>query len=162
MPKFLADSFHAHSHLAIFKGLCIFNPSGTAEAMPKFSDDLFYVQVRPSTIQANYRPTTTHQLLKQLLINNPKHFPAIALGAGSDFLRVIHCPNSRLAPMTLMRNMASWLLVHLTIISRDDYVIMILLCCFDCSGRHIVPTVAVKSSCVQPAQKGRYLRISQG
>ena len=25
MPKFLADSFHAHSHLlAIFKGLCIF------------------------------------------------------------------------------------------------------------------------------------------
>ena len=121
MPKFLADSFHAHSHLlAIFKGLCIFNPSVTTEAMPKFSDDLFYVQVRPSTIQANYRPTTTHQLLKQMPINKPKLFPAIALGAGTDFLRVIHCPNSRLAPMTLMRNMVSWLLVHLTNISRDD------------------------------------------
>ena len=38
-----------------------------------------------------------------------------------------------------MRNMVSWLLVHLAIISRDDYVIMILLCCFDLSGRHIVP-----------------------
>ena len=36
MPKFLADSFHAHRHLpAIFKGLCIIYPSGTAEAIPK-------------------------------------------------------------------------------------------------------------------------------
>ena len=34
---------------------------------------------------------------------------------------------------------------------------MILLCCLDFSGRHIVPQVAVKSSCAQPAQKGRYL-----
>ena len=41
-------------------------------------------------------------------------------------------------------------------------VIMILLCCFDFSGRHIVPQVAVKSSCAQPAQKGRYLRIREG
>ena len=64
--------------------------------------------------------------------------------------------------MTLMRNMVSWLLVHLAIISRDDYVIMILLCCFDFSGRHIVPQVAVKSSCAQPAQKGRYLRTREG
>ena len=64
--------------------------------------------------------------------------------------------------MALMRNMVSWLLVHLAIISRDDYVIMILLCCFDFSGRHIVPQVAVKSSCAQPAQKGRYLRTREG
>ena len=42
------------------------------------------------------------------------------------------------------------------------HVIMILLCCFDFSGRHIVPQVAVKSSCAQPAQKGRYLRIREG
>ena len=42
------------------------------------------------------------------------------------------------------------------------HVIMILLCCFDLSGRHIVPQVAVKSSCAQPAQKGRYLRIREG
>ena len=64
--------------------------------------------------------------------------------------------------MALMRNMAGWLLIHLAIISRDDYVIIILLCCFDCSGRHIVPQVAVKSSCAQPAQKGRYLRTREG
>ena len=42
------------------------------------------------------------------------------------------------------------------------HVIMILLCCFDFSGRHIVPQVAVKSSCAQPAQKGRYLRTREG
>ena len=42
------------------------------------------------------------------------------------------------------------------------HVIMILLCCLDFSGRHIVPQVAVKSSCAQPAQKGRYLRIREG
>ena len=39
---------------------------------------------------------------------------------------------------------------------------MILLCCFDFSGRHIAPQVAVKSSCAQPAQKGRYLRTREG
>ena len=42
------------------------------------------------------------------------------------------------------------------------HVIMILLCCFDFSGRHIVPQVAVKSLCAQPAQKGRYLRTREG
>ena len=36
--------------LARINGLCIQYPSGTAEAMPKFSADLFYVQVRPSTV----------------------------------------------------------------------------------------------------------------
>jgi hypothetical protein len=42
------------------------------------------------------------------------------------------------------------------------HVIMILLCCFDLSGRLIVPQVAGKSSCAQPAQKGRYLRTREG
>ena len=61
-----------------------------------------------------------------------------------------------------MRNKVSWLPVHLAINSRDDHVLIILLCCFDFSGRHIVPQVAVKSLCAQPVQKGRYLRIREG
>ena len=61
MPKFLADSFHAHRHLlAIFKGLCIIISSGTAEAMPKFSADLFYVQHRPSTVVSFLLLNTRH------------------------------------------------------------------------------------------------------
>ena len=64
--------------------------------------------------------------------------------------------------MALMRNKVSWLPAYLAIISRDDHVLIILLCCFDFSGRHIVPQVAVKSLCAQPVQKGRYLRIREG
>ena len=77
-------------------------------------------------------------------------------------LRVIWCLISIFYRMALTRNKVSRLLAYLAIISRDDYVIMILLCCFDCSGRHIVPQVAVKSLCAQPVQKGRYLRIREG
>ena len=49
--KFLAVSFPTQRHpLAIFNGPCIINPPGTAEDMPNLSADLFYVQVRPCTV----------------------------------------------------------------------------------------------------------------
>ena len=128
--------------------------------MPKFSADSFHVQIWPSTVVGFYHVLSFKELfyfvkphyrpkLWQIICNfndiwfKYKHsdsrlrIPDWWVGTG--FLRVIWCLNSISYRMTLMRKMVSWLLVHLAIISRDDYVIMILLCCFDFSGRHIVP-----------------------
>ena len=78
----------------------------------------------------------------------------VALGIGTDFLRVFHCPNPRLAPNDSHEEYGQLAARTSGQYLSGRHVIMILLCCLDFSGRHIVPQVAVKSSCAQPAQKG--------
>ena len=80
---------------------------------------------------------------------------------GTDFLRVIHCPNSRLVPndsheeygQLAARTSGHYLSGRLC---HNDSALLLWP-----QWQTYCPLVAVESSCVQSAQKGRHLRIGQ-